>query len=71
MKLPKSFSSRGTDVANSEDGGLSHSIAQAMFSGDLAVANLQNMGVRVSDIDDQDTIDSYKALKNFPIFLFY
>ena len=57
---------RGTDVANSEDGGLSHSIAQAMFSGDLAVANLQNMGVRVSDIDDQDTIDSYKALKTFP-----
>ena len=37
-----------------------------MFSGDLAVANLQNMGVRVSDIDDQDTIDSYKALKTFP-----
>ena len=57
---------RGTDVANSEDGGLSHSIAQAMFMGNLAVDNLQNMGVRVSDIDDQDTIDSYKALKTFP-----
>ena len=62
----KPWKRRGTDVANSEDGGLSHSIAQAMFSGDLAVANLQNMGVRVSDIDDQDTIDSYKALKTFP-----
>ena len=57
---------RGTDVANSEDGGLSNSIANAMFSADLAATNLQNMGIRVSDIDDQDTIDSYKALKTFP-----
>ena len=57
---------RGTDVANSEDGGLSNSIANAMFSADLAATNLQNMGVRVSDISDQDTIDSYKALKTFP-----
>ena len=57
---------RGTDVANSKDGGLSNSIANAMFSADLAATNLQNMGVRVSDIDDQDTIDSYKALKTFP-----
>mgnify|MGYP003644706741 CR=1 FL=1 len=57
---------KGTDVANSEDGGLSNSIANAMFSADLAATNLQNMGIRISDIDDQDTIDSYKALKTFP-----
>jgi len=62
----KPYKRRGTDVANSDDSGLSHSIAQAMFSADQAESNLQDMGVRVSDLSDQDTIDSYKALKTFP-----
>ena len=58
---------RGTDVSNSKDGGVSHAIAQAMFTADLAEKGLSNMGVNVSDLGDQDTIDYYKALKIFPL----
>ncbi len=65
----KPYKRRGTDVANSDDSGLSHAIAQAMFSADKAESNLQDMGVRVSDLQDQDTIDYYKALEMFP-FIF-
>lgn len=65
----KPYKRRGTDVANTDDSGLSYAIAQAMFSADKAESNLQDMGVRVSDLQDQDTIDYYKALKMFP-FIF-
>jgi hypothetical protein len=58
---------RGTDVSNSKDGGAAFAIAQALFSADLAEKGLQDLGVRVSDLSDQDTIDFYKALKEFPL----
>lgn len=58
---------RGTDVSNTKDGGVAHAIAQAMFSADLAEKGLQDLGVRVADLSDQDTIDYYKALKEFPL----
>jgi hypothetical protein len=58
---------RGTDVSNTKDGGVAHAIAQALFSADLAEKGLQDLGVSVSDLSDQDTIDYYKALKQFPL----
>ena len=62
----KPYKRRGTDVANTDDSGLSHAIAQAMFSADQATSNLRDMDITISDISDQDTIDYYKALKTFP-----
>jgi hypothetical protein len=41
-----------------------------MFSADQAESQLQDLGVRVSDLDDQDTIDYYKALKNFELIMY-
>jgi len=65
----KKINRRGVDVSNTKDGGVAHAIAQAMFSADQAESQLQDLGVRVSDLDDQDTIDYYKALKNFQLVI--
>ncbi len=58
-----------TNVANNIDGGLAHMLAMGMFSVEDVEQRLGNMGIRLSDISDQDTIDFYKATKNFP-FIF-
>jgi len=59
---------RGTDVSNRE-GGLAQAIAQAAFTGELAKADMVDIGLNPSDLKDQDTIDYYKSLKRFP-FIF-
>ena len=59
---------RGTNVSNSGNN-LAHSIAQAAFTGELAKLDMGDIGLRPSDLKDQDTIDYYKALKTFP-FIF-
>lgn len=56
-----------TNVANNADGGLAHMLAMGMFSVAEVEESLGRMGIRVSDLRDQDTIDFYKATKNFPL----
>jgi hypothetical protein len=58
-----------TNVANNADGGLAHMLAMGMFSVAEVEESLANMGVRVSDLRDQDTIDFYKALKEFDLII--
>lgn len=43
-----------------------HSAARADVTIDRIKDNLRSMGVNASDLSDQDTIDFYKALKEFP-----
>lgn len=63
----KPWNKRGTDVSNTKDGGVAHAIAQAMFSAEYAEGQLRDLGVNVSDLSDQDTIDFYKALTEFKL----
>jgi hypothetical protein len=63
----KPWNRRGTDVSNSKDGGVAHAIAQAMFSAEYAEGQLRDLGVNISDLSDQDTIDYYKALTEFKL----
>jgi hypothetical protein len=56
-----------TNVANNADGGLAHMLAMGVFSVEEVKDRLGQMGIRVSDLRDQDTIDFYKATKKFPL----
>jgi hypothetical protein len=56
-----------TNVANNADGGLVHMLAMGVFSVEEVKDRLGNMGIRISDLRDQDTIDFYKATKKFPL----
>jgi hypothetical protein len=56
-----------TNVANNVDGGLAHMLAMGVFSVEEVKDRLGSMGIRISDLRDQDTIDFYKATKKFKL----